>query len=58
MIQLTEEQVEKYMALYLEKYGVPIDKPKALDELTALVCLLISVHKHVKQNDRPDFSDI
>ena len=57
-MQITEEQVEKYMAIYLEKYGVPIDKRKALDELTALLCLLVSVHKHMQQQDWPDLSVI
>ena len=39
-MQISEEQVEKYMALYVEEYGQPIDKARARAELTSLVCLL------------------
>lgn len=51
MIKITQQQVEKYMAIYLETYGVPIDPRKANDELTALLCLLTSVHSHINKQD-------
>ncbi len=35
------------MAIYLAKHGVPIEPHKASIELRHLVCLLISVHKHM-----------
>ena len=58
MMDITDEQVEKYMAAYLEKYRVPIDKHKARQELAALVRLLVSVHTHMKQHDWPDITNV
>ena len=50
-MQITEEQVEKYIVLYVEEYGQEIDKARARDELTSLVCLLNAVYKfNNKQN--------
>lgn len=46
-----EEQVEKYMALYFEEYGRPIDKVNAQKELTALVCMLNAVYQHINKNN-------
>jgi hypothetical protein len=54
MIQVTEKQVEKYMDIYLAKHGVPIDPQKAAKELRHLVCLLVSVHKHMHKQGWPD----
>jgi hypothetical protein len=54
MMHITQEQVEKYMAIYLETYGVPIDPRKANDELTALLCLLAAVHRHMNKHNWPD----
>lgn len=42
-MQINEEQVEKYMAIYLEEYGHPINKAYALEELTALVTCMNAV---------------
>jgi len=50
-MQITEDRVSQYMELYLEEYGVPIERAQARDELTALVCLLETVYKHNNQNN-------
>jgi hypothetical protein len=44
-MQISEERVEQYMALYLEEHGKTIDKVQARNELTALVGLLEAVYK-------------
>lgn len=49
-MQINDEQVEKYMELYLEEYGRPIDKATARIELTALVCMLNAVHRQINKN--------
>jgi hypothetical protein len=58
MMHITQEQVEKYMAIYLATYGVPIDPRKANDELTALLCLLSAVHTHMNRYDWPELSTL
>jgi hypothetical protein len=42
---ISNQQVEKYMATFLEEYGYVIDKDRARVELTALVCLLEAIYK-------------
>lgn len=49
MIRVTEEQIKGYMELYLKEYGVPIEYAKADKELSALVCLLETVHDDINQ---------
>ncbi len=44
-MQISEEQVKKYVAVYLKEYGKPIDKTRARDELTALVTYMNAVWK-------------
>ncbi len=44
-MQISEEQIDKYISIYFEEYGRSIDRSKALTELTLLVCLLESVYK-------------
>jgi hypothetical protein len=51
-MQISEEQVEKYMAIYLEEHGHVIDKTLARVELSSLVCLLEAVYKH---NNRKNY---
>lgn len=46
-MQISDEKVEQYIALYLKKYGQSIDKVRAKDELTSLVCLLEAVYQHI-----------
>ena len=46
-MQISDLKVEQYQALYLKKYGAVIDKARARDELTSLVCLLDAVYKHI-----------
>jgi hypothetical protein len=58
MMQITDEQVEKYQAIYYAEYHEPIDKAKARKELTALVCLLDIVHRHMEKHNWPDISNI
>lgn len=50
-MQISDEKVGQYMELYLKKYGKPIDKVRARDELTSLVCLLEAVYKHINQKN-------
>lgn len=58
MIQIGDGQVEKYMAIYLAEYGKAIDKSQARAELTALVCLVDIVHRHMEKQQWPDVSHI
>ena len=46
-MQVEDTKVEEYQALYLKKYGQSIDKARARDELTSLVCLLEAVYQHI-----------
>jgi len=48
-MQISDQQVEKYMAIYLEEYGQTIDKARARVELTSLVCYLEVVYKHINK---------
>ena len=50
-MQISEERVEKYMAIYLEEYGLAIDKAQARIELTALVCYLEAVYQFNNKNN-------
>ena len=45
-MQISEEQIEKYITIYFEEYGREIDKAQARAELTSLVCLMEAVYKH------------
>lgn len=45
-MQISDEKVEQYITLCFKKYGVVIDKARARDELTPLICLLEAVYKH------------
>ncbi len=45
-MQISEEKLTQYQKLFLEKNGFEISKAKALEELTALVCLIEAVHRH------------
>ena len=45
-MQISDQQVNRYMAIYLEEYGQTIDKAHAREELTALVCMLNAVYRH------------
>ena len=40
------------MTLYLKKYRKSIDKARARDELTSLVCLLEAVYKYVNKDNK------
>lgn len=51
-MQISEERIDQYIALYLEEYGKPIERVQARNELTALICLLEAVYKHL--NKTPD----
>jgi hypothetical protein len=44
-MQISDEQVEKYMVIYVEEFGHSIDKARARDELTALICYMEAVYK-------------
>ena len=45
-MEISDLKVEQYIALYLKKYGDVIDKARARNELTSLICLLEAVYKH------------
>lgn len=50
-MQISNEQVDKYIAIYVEEYGKTIDKARARDDLTALVCYMEAVYQfNNKQN--------
>jgi len=51
-VELSEEKIEKYIAIHLEEYGETIDKDRARVELSSLVCLLEAVYKH---NNRKNY---
>ena len=53
MMRITPEQVEEYRGLYQNKFGKPIESSQARDELTALVCFIGAIHRHVNQHDSP-----
>ncbi len=44
-MQISEKYLEKYISIYLEEYNELIDKSKARDEITALVCLINAVQQ-------------
>lgn len=44
-MQISDEKVNKYIALYIEEYGKEINQAQARAELTSLVCLLESIYK-------------
>lgn len=50
-MEISEAKVEEYRILYLKKYGKDIDKARARDELTSLVCLLEAVYKHINNEN-------
>ena len=51
-VQISDERVREYIDLYLKKYGKDIDKARARDELTSLVCLLEAVYKHINKDNK------
>ncbi len=46
-MQIEDTKVGEYQILYQKKYGKSIDKARARDELTSLVCLLEAVYQHI-----------
>lgn len=44
-MQISDEQVDKYIAVYIEVYGKTIERAQARAELTSLVCLMEAVYK-------------
>ncbi len=44
------------MDIHLAYYGFPIDQEKARIELTALVSLLLALHKHMERNECSDIT--
>ena len=51
-MQISDEKVGQYMELYLKKYGKPIDKARAREELTSLICLLEAVYKFINNKNK------
>jgi hypothetical protein len=56
-MEISDEKVEKYREVYKEIYGQPIEKGRARDELTALVCLMNAVRNYVGNMNPADISD-
>lgn len=50
-MQISEEQIEKYITIYFEEYGREIDKAQARVELTLLICLMETVYQHNNKNN-------
>jgi len=48
-MHISDKNIEKYVALYVEQYGRQIDKTQALIELVALVCMLEAVDRHINK---------
>ncbi len=44
-MQISEEQVDKYITIYFEEYGRSIDRVQARAELTSLVCFMEAIYK-------------
>ena len=45
-MQISEEQVDKYIAIYVEVYGKTIERAQARIELTALVCYMETIYQY------------
>ena len=50
-MQISEEKVDKYIAIYLQEYGEKIERARARDELTSLICLMESVYQFINQDN-------
>lgn len=48
-MQISDTKVEEYQTLYFKKYGESIDRARARNELTSLVCLLEAVYKNINK---------
>jgi hypothetical protein len=46
---VTNEQVKKYIALYLTKYGIAMNEHEARMELSALITLIVTVREHFQE---------
>jgi hypothetical protein len=57
MIPISQDHVKQYQEVYLREHGIPIDAQRARVELTALVCLVAAVHRHMEQHNWPDLSE-
>jgi hypothetical protein len=49
---ISDIKVDRYIAIYFEVYGEKIDKVRARDELTSLICLLEAVYQHNNKNNK------
>ena len=58
MMKIDSSHVEEYRAVVLRKYGKGLDAAAARDQLTALVCLLETVYRHMRREGWPDISHI
>lgn len=50
-MDISDTKVKEYQTLYLKKYKKDINKTRARDELTSLVCLLDAVYKNINKNN-------
>jgi len=48
-MHISEEKINRYIAIYLEEYGRQIDRAQALSQLTALICMLEAVDRHINK---------
>jgi hypothetical protein len=56
-MEISNEKVEKYCEVYEEIYGQPIEKGRARDELTALVCLMNAVRNYAGSMNPADINN-
>ena len=56
-MEISQEKVEKYRAIYQRIYGRSIEKGRARDELTALVCLMNAVRNYIGSGNMEDKND-
>lgn len=58
MIPITPEQLERYRAIHLARFGKSISVEKAQIELSALVYILIELHRVMQEHNWPDVTNI
>ncbi len=54
-MRLTEKQISKYQAIYLETYGAPISKDEALEQGLALLRLVKNISGFQTTNNEKEY---
>ena len=50
-MQISEESVDKYQAIFFEEYGKKIEKAQARIELIALISILNALYRHQNKSN-------